>query len=45
MVALICADAEVVYYLFVAKGKEFEEGEMLDKFEYKKRKSGWTVSK
>jgi len=26
MVALICADAEVVYYLFVAKGKEFEEG-------------------
>tara|TARA_B100001057_G_scaffold487522_1_gene570382 strand:+ start:6335 stop:6463 length:129 start_codon:yes stop_codon:yes gene_type:complete len=34
MVALICADAEVVYYLFVAKGKEFEEGEMLDKFEY-----------
>ena len=24
--ALTCADAEVVYYLFVAKGKEFEEG-------------------
>tara|TARA_B100000902_G_C27067175_1_gene792139 strand:- start:485 stop:670 length:186 start_codon:yes stop_codon:yes gene_type:complete len=45
MVAMICVDAEVVYHPFVAKGEEFEEGKMLDKFEYEKRRSGWTLSK
>lgn len=34
MVALICVDAEVVYHLFVAKGEEFEEVNLSDKFEY-----------